>query len=63
MKISKNYWLESVETMFLSHKWHCDVLLTKKFRQLLNILKFESRVSCRGLKAILRPKSDSKDLE
>ena len=35
----------------------------KKFRKLLNILKFESKVSCKGLKVILQPKSDSKDLK
>ena len=63
MKVSKKYSLESVETLFVSHNQNSDVLLTKKFRKLLNILKFESKVSCKGLKVILRPKNHSKDLE
>ena len=37
--------------------------LSKKLRKLFNILKFESKVSCKGLKGILLPKSDSKDLK
>ena len=41
----KKYSLESVETLFASQKWHSDVLLTKKFRKLFNILKFESKVA------------------
>ena len=60
MKISKKYSLESVETLFASQKEHSDVLLTRKFRKLFNILKFESKVAKRpkkwlyGLKVILK---------
>ena len=53
----KKYSLESVETLFASQKYHSDVLLTKKFRKLFNILKFESKVAWKWL---FRPKSDSK---
>ena len=63
MKIPKKNSLESVETLFSSQKKHSDVILNKKLRKLLNILKYWSKTSSRGLKAILRPKSDSKDWE
>ena len=54
MKIPKKYWLESVETLSAIQKYHSDVLWTKKIGKLLNILKFESKVSCKGLKVILK---------
>ena len=37
--------LESVETFFASQKKYSDVLLTKKFQILFNILKFGSKVA------------------
>ena len=54
----KKYSLESLETLFASQKKHSDVLLTKKFRKLFNILKFEAKVWPKsdffGLKLILK---------
>ena len=39
------YLLESGETLFASQKWQSGVLLTNKFRELFNVLKFESKVA------------------
>ena len=50
--VSKKYLLESVETLFVSQKYHSDVLLISKFQKRSSVFKFESKVSCKGLKVI-----------
>ena len=59
MKFRKKYWIESVETLFVSQKYHSDVLSAKKFRKLLNILKFESKVRSKDVKEILNTWKDN----
>ena len=55
----KKYWLASVQPLLEIQKWHTDVLLTKKFQKLSNILKFESKVRRKGLKVILKTKNEN----